>query len=173
MRLISWNVNRRRDLRRVTAALAERMPDLVALQEFNANGFAEAADAMAAIGLGHVLTNEQQVLAGGRRNYGLLLASRWPLAPIADPPFDVPWQDTVLSGRLDTLFGSTEVHTTHIPPGSSNGRIKVQTMQGIYQRLAVVSPLPRILCGDFNTPQAELADGTVLTWGQTARGTLR
>lgn len=173
MRLISWNVNCRRDLQRLITVLDDRAPDLVALQEFNTNAFAQAADAFTALGLPHVLTNEQQVLANGRRNYGLLIASRWSLTPLTDPPCAVPWPETFLSARVDAPFGSVEVHTTHIPPGSSHGSIKVQTMQDIYNRLACASDLPRILCGDFNTPQIELADGTVLTWGQSATGALR
>ena len=38
--------------------------------------------------------------------------------------------------------------------------------EGIYRRLACSSDRPRILCGDFNTPQKEMADGEVVTWGQ-------
>jgi exonuclease III len=61
-----------------------------------------------------------------------------------------------------------EVHTVHIPPGSSNGWIKIDTFHGVFQRLARPSSVPRILCGDFNSPQSETADGQVVTWGQRA-----
>jgi exonuclease III len=59
-----------------------------------------------------------------------------------------------------------EVHTAHVPPGSSNGWLKVDTFRGIYRRLACPSLIPRVLCGDFNSPQRESVDGKVITWGQ-------
>ena len=36
-------------------------------------------------------------------------------------------------------------------------------------RLACSSDRPRILCGDFNAPQAEMEDGTIVTWAQKVR----
>jgi hypothetical protein len=39
-------------------------------------------------------------------------------------------------------------------------------LEAMYQRLARGSEIPRILCGDFNTPRAESPDGTVITWAQ-------
>lgn len=173
MRLISWNIHHRREISRHVAAISQRAPDFVALQEFNVNAAVEAAELLAAIELPYTLTNERQIKARGRRNYGLLLAGRWPLVPLTDPPFAVPWPETVLSALVDAPFGAVELHTTHIPPGASNGRIKVETLKGIYDRLACDSVLPRILCGDFNTPRREFPDGTVYTWGQTETGALR
>jgi len=35
------------------------------------------------------------------------------------------------------------------------------------------SGVPRVLCGDFNTPRRELPDGEVITWAQTEAGRLR
>lgn len=45
-------------------------------------------------------------------------------------------------------------------------------LEGLYAGLAIPSTTPRILCGDFNTPQLELPTGEVVTWGQriTAKG---
>lgn len=37
-------------------------------------------------------------------------------------------------------------------------------LEGIYERLARQHSRPTILCGDFNTPQVELRDGTAITW---------
>jgi exonuclease III len=58
------------------------------------------------------------------------------------------------------------LYNAHVPPGSSNGWIKIEMLNGIYRALAVHSDTPRILCGDFNTPQIETADGEVVTWAQ-------
>ena len=41
--------------------------------------------------------------------------------------------------------------------------------EGIYGRLACQSDIPRILCGDFNSPQLETTDGRIVTWGQRVR----
>ena len=46
-------------------------------------------------------------------------------------------------------------HTTHIPPGSSNGWIKIETLEGIYKRIEELKNELNILCGDFNTPKDE------------------
>ena len=64
--------------------------------------------------------------------------------------------------------GALTVHTTHIPPGSSNGCIKVQVLEAV---LLVVSESPRpcILCGDFNAPQAETLNGRIVTWAERVR----
>ncbi len=70
--------------------------------------------------------------------------------------------------QLDSL----DHNSNSIPPpydrhyGANHGWSKVETFEGIYQRLARTSDHPRILCGDLNTPQAERPDGTVITWGQ-------
>ena len=61
------------------------------------------------------------------------------------------------------------MHNAHIPPGSSNGWLKITALRDIYLALAHKSELPRVLCGDFNTPQAELTDGQVVTWAQRLR----
>jgi exonuclease III len=38
-------------------------------------------------------------------------------------------------------------------------------LAGIYQALATPATRPRLLCGDFNTPQHERANGEIITWG--------
>ena len=63
-----------------------------------------------------------------------------------------------------------EVHTTHVPPGSSNGIIKVQHFEGLFKYLQGRKNKTKILTGDFNSPKDELSDGTVITWGQKING---
>ena len=48
MRLISWNVNGRVDdaLRRQTAAVLERRPDVIALQELTLESYSQWCDAL-------------------------------------------------------------------------------------------------------------------------------
>jgi exonuclease III len=80
--------------------------------------------------------------------------------------FDVPWPERILSVNLETPWGLLEMHTTHIPPDVTNDWIKIEMLEGLYARLAHPSAIPRVLCGDFNTPQLERSTGEVVTWGQ-------
>jgi exonuclease III len=65
-----------------------------------------------------------------------------------------------------TPKGPVTIHTTHIPPGSSNGCMKVQMLEAIAAVVAAPGATPQILCGDFNVPQAELSDGRIATWAE-------
>lgn len=63
-----------------------------------------------------------------------------------------------------------EFHVAHIPCGSSHGSLKIETIVGIYNFLARKNnKYPRILCGDFNSPQKEITSGEVITWAQKIR----
>jgi exonuclease III len=62
--------------------------------------------------------------------------------------------------------GDFEVHTAHVPPGSSNLWVKIEVLEGIFRGLKGRSQRPRIFCGDLNTPQSETASGDVVTWAQ-------
>ncbi|MFL5804039.1 MAG: endonuclease/exonuclease/phosphatase family protein, partial [Roseiflexaceae bacterium] len=70
------------------------------------------------------------------------------------------------SAMIDSPWGAIELHATHLPNGANHGWIKIETFEGIYARLACAADHPRILCGDLNTPQAELSSGEIVTWGQ-------
>ncbi len=69
----------------------------------------------------------------------------------------------------DRRWPHLEVHNVHVPPGSSNGWLKVTVLRDIASKLGRLTDVPRILCGDLNTPQAELLTGEVITWGQRLR----
>ncbi|MGH7566212.1 MAG: endonuclease/exonuclease/phosphatase family protein [Gemmatimonadota bacterium] len=125
---------------------------------------------MERIGLGNIansfsLSLEPDSLRGPR-GLGELIASRYPLAAVPYGFFDVPWPEKILSAEIDLVGRKLELHTVHIPPGSSNKWIKIETLEGLYRGLAHDCGHPRLLCGDFNMPQWELPDGTVVTWGQ-------
>jgi exonuclease III len=80
--------------------------------------------------------------------------------------FDVPYKERVLSVNVESPCGNIELHTVHIPPGNGNGWIKIDTFEGIYHLLSCVLKIPRILCGDLNSPKMETTSGEVVTWGQ-------
>jgi hypothetical protein len=78
----------------------------------------------------------------------------------------VPWPERVLSVGVESPWGDVEIHTVGIPPGVSNGWLKVEMFEGIHGCLARQPDCRRILCGDLNSRQAESADGQITTWGQ-------
>jgi endonuclease/exonuclease/phosphatase family metal-dependent hydrolase len=173
LRLISWNTaGRTGKCSDQVKALLDRNPDVIALQEVLTEGrrrFREELERCNAE-LKHVVDGFELAqgldLLRGRRRYGELIVSRWDLVAMLPFAFPVPWTERVLSATMCTPWGDIELHTPHIPPGSAKQEKwkKVEMLEGIYQRLARQHNRPRILCGDFNTPQAELSDGTVITW---------
>lgn len=174
IRLISWNVNARVVcLPAQVAALADRRPDIVALQEVTRTTVAPLSAGLAQVGLIHItdsfgLAPPDAVLTGSRR-YGELIASRWPLRALPPAALTLPWPERLLSALIASPAGEIACHTTYVPTGGSNGRIKIDTLDGLYQHLAVAHSGHRILCGDLNAPQIELPDGSVATWGQAIR----
>jgi endonuclease/exonuclease/phosphatase family metal-dependent hydrolase len=172
MRLISWNVQRpsAERIANQIAALQMRSADVLALQEVTARSALVFRARLAQLGLHHVLDSfelaaDLQVLSGARQ-YGELIASRWPLRALPPSAFPIPWTERVLSALIDHPGGAIELHTTHLPNGANHGWIKIETFEGIYTRLACAADHPRILCGDLNTPQKELPSGEIVTWGQ-------
>ena len=176
MRLISWNVARAGPARiaRQVAALAARAPDIVAVQEVRVNRVAEFRSALIAAGFPSVVDGFQSCddAFTGCRASGVLVASIWPCA-VADTPdaCALPWPERLLIAAIATPWGCVHCATLYVPTGYSgrNLDIRIATLEGVYAGLARHSETPRILCGDFNLPQSELADGTLITFGQTRR----
>lgn len=171
VRLISWNVAGRVELlAEQVAALATHAPDVVALQEVTARTAPMLRVRLNRLGLRYV--QDSLSLAGGHpantgpRRYGQLVACRWPLHALSPAHVAVPWPERVLSVVVESPFDEMELHTTGVPPGSTNGWVKVEHLEGLYSRLACGCRRHRILCGDLNTPRLERPDGMVVTWGQ-------
>jgi exonuclease III len=100
--------------------------------------------------------------AVSHRRYGLLVASRFPLTP-ASSTHAVHWPERLLSAEVAMPNSPVTIHTTHIPPGSSNGWNKIKMLESVLGLVATPSAGPRLLCGDFNVPKLELPDGRVVT----------
>jgi exonuclease III len=171
MKLLSWNLaGRMRHIPQQVELLISRMPDLVALQEVRCPGLPQLRALLRDSGPIHLIDSFElapcPAVLIGPRQYGLLIASRFPIRPWEPGHFHVPWPERILSVDIETPCGPLEMHTTHIPPGVTNGWIKIEMLEGVYAGLAHPSTSPRMLCGDFNTPQLELPTGEVVTWGQ-------
>lgn len=175
IRLITWNVaGRRAALPDQARALAERDPDIVALQEVTRGTLPLWSHAFGLMGLPHVrasaVTDKAADGRAGRRTL-VMVGSRHALAPV-DEPLNLPRPESALSTRAETADGELEIHCAHVP-NAANGWVKAETLQAVRRGLAVPSGIPRVLCGDLNTPRRELPDGTTISFARDSRGRLR
>ncbi len=167
--LISWNIaGRVAKATAQAAALADRQPDIVAMQEVRKRALPLLLEGLCGVGLTHAIDNIAFATEDGRP-YGLMVVSRWPLQRLDQGEFDIPWLSSVLSAVVQTPTPPLELHTAHVPPGSSNGWRKIETLEGIHARLTRQAASTRVLCGDFNTPQVETVEGRVVTWAERKR----
>ena len=171
MRLVSWNLaGRVKKLPAQIDALAERKPDLVALQEVTKTTAPLLREALAQLGLTYVADTVEGAISHNRR-YAVLVAGRWPLGRRTGNELAIPWPERVLATTVAHPTGQIELYTAYIPVGSNqaNSEIKLAALEGLYHALARPAKRPRILCGDFNIPQAERPDGQLITFGQTIK----
>ena len=160
VKLLTWNVaGRTKLLPEQIAAVARREADLVALQEIRPSTVERWREALAEAGLGHALDSARFI---GRRRLFNLTASRWELTEL--PAIGAPQPERVLSAVSESPRGQIEIHNAHIPPAPSNGLIKMETCEALFERLARPSERHRILCGDLNTPRFENEWGEVETF---------
>jgi exodeoxyribonuclease III len=175
LRLLSWNVARRvTRLPEQAAAVGERAPDVLALQEITARTLPIWRVACGGLGLSHVVASldaaDPRREPASRRRTGVLIASRSPLR--ATSGLFPPWPETVVGAVIENGDGPLEVHCIHVP-NASNGWVKIHTLEAIRAGLTALPAAPRVLCGDLNTPRRELPDGTVLSFARDRRGKLR
>ncbi len=160
MKLVSWNVaGRTKGAREQATALMREEPDLVGLQEIRPAAIDIWRSVLAEHGIEHA--EETTARLDGRAN-AVLIASRWPIAPMQ--PVAMPQPERFLSVRVEHPMGDFELHAAHVPSANAYGLIKVETFEAIHAALANDSELPRILCGDFNSPMLETDDGETLTF---------
>jgi exonuclease III len=172
--VLTWNVAGR--VRRVAdqaRAVATRPADVLALQEVRASALATWHGELELLGYRH---RASTLPADGMsrppdRRLGVLIASRRPIEVCA--PLDLPWAERHLAVRTLVEDDLVEVHTLHAPLSNKPDRVKVRTLETVYECLAQPSDVPRMLLGDLNTPQYESRDGVVSTFARTRAGRLR
>ncbi|MBV9535167.1 MAG: endonuclease/exonuclease/phosphatase family protein [Solirubrobacterales bacterium] len=175
IRLITWNVARRTSrLLDQATALAEREPDVVALQEVTRQTLPLWRHAFELMGLAHIrasaLRGDSTGGASGRRTL-VMIASRVTLVDV-DRQLPVPRLESALSVLAHASWGPLAVHCVHVP-NAANGWVKVETLQALRRGLETPGPASRVLCGDLNTPRRELPDGTTISFARDSRGHLR
>jgi exonuclease III len=161
IRLLSWNVAGRTTLLPdQAAAVLRREPDVVALQEVRASTIERWKEALAGDGIEHALDT-----AGlSERRLFNLVATRFELTGLPSVPGPQP--ERVLSCVAETPAGQLELHNAHMPPAPSNGLIKVETCEALFDRLARPCSRHRVLCGDLNLPRSENQDGEIETFAR-------
>ena len=86
------------------------------------------------------------------------------------PRLPILWAEKSLSAVVGVGDAEVEVHSVHVPPGSTNGWIKVEVLDGIARGLSLPSSRYRLLCGDFIAPQHETRTGEIVTCAQRING---
>lgn len=174
MILLTWNLNcRTENIKKQIDAISKHKANILTFQEVTKRSNELLTEYLRNAGYNYILDSfslsKEQKKLKGKRKYGQIIASKYKLKKRSPEKFDVPWKERILSADILTDKGKIEIHTTHIPPGASNGTIKIKMLEGIFKKLNRKTKKLRILCGDFNTPQFELTDGTIITWGQLVK----
>ena len=165
MKLINWNSNNRaaQYINGQARWLAAKSPDIIVLSELNYNHIGHWRSRLGERGYG--LVAEPQPVALGKQNMrGEVIAARLPIRPIelifghgSSPQVTVLAQVTLAGGR------PVELHAVYAPP-DSNREPGVTTIKPVIletvARVVGTRTGSQVIAGDFNAPQAELADGT-------------
>jgi endonuclease/exonuclease/phosphatase family metal-dependent hydrolase len=162
MRVLSWNVNVRRDSAAQASAIAALDPDIVALQEVTLAGLERFREAFSCLGMPYLVAGAELARAMGQEaiaSRAVLLASRWPLVPCDPAP--VPRHELAVCTKAQSPSGAVEVIAVHIPTWANGWLTKVETQEGVASHVRSRTG-PTILLGDFNAPKDELLDGTVV-----------
>lgn len=166
MKIITWNLNKRRAIDAQVGSLVTRNPDVIALQEVSQNNRERLKTAFVEAGYRYALDSWHDD-PFPRRPF-VMIVSRRPLYML--DMRENPYAQGVISAHVAMPFGAVEVHNIHVPSiGSYELSVKIGFMEAIYAQLAVRSSVPRILCGDFNSPMRELETGQLITFGQRQR----
>jgi exonuclease III len=164
MRVMSWNLNARRErLPDQVDAVRAVAPDVAAFQEVTDRSWQALRPLLAGAGLVHGLTGAGQAGEQARPAYKRWVAvvSRWPLVPCEPCPeaYELVVCATVL--RPDAPFDLIAVHV----PTRANGVLeKTEVQEEIVRRLAQSDGRPLVLCGDFNSPKAETEAGEIVAF---------
>jgi len=171
--ILTWNVERRTTLLDEQATwVLEHDPDVVCLQEVTPRALLGWSARLKNAGY-HVAASALIPHTG--RRLGVLIASRLPFT-CAEPLTAAPWPERLLVADvpLRAWPQTVRVICLHAPTRRNSEEAKILTFEAVSASLAALDEhVPAILCGDLNAPQTEESDGTITTFGQTLKGTIR
>ena len=190
IKILSANVNGRVGdaAKRQLDAVIKQQPDVVGLQEVTNGNYRDWCHGLTRAAYSIVSTVDLVALpyppppypsppfprriAGGqdqiqRTNFNLL-AARHPIAALPGLSFANPeeqrfgFPEKYVAGRVTVGGLEVDIHNAHVPPGINRGVVKVHAFEAIRRRVDEVRGKPRVLCGDFNAPWNEDADGPLI-----------
>ena len=172
-RVLTWNVaGRVRTVEAQAEAMASEPADVVALQEVRLSSIGPWRSALGRLGFPYVVSSldghDPLVQLAPERRLGVLIAGRSPVDALPGPA-GLPWPERVLCASTDV----GEVVNLHAPLSNKAGAVKVLTLEAVFSYLAMAEDAPRVLVGDFNTPQYESREGEVHTFARTRSGRIR
>jgi exonuclease III len=166
----TWNTAKRlKSVKEQSNLIITNNPDIVALQEITLNTekyFKNLLESNYKNIISSFDLAKNKNILNGKRMFGQIIATNLDLKPLDPMNFKIPWNERVLSVLIKLQNFTLNFHTTHIPPGSSNGWIKIETLEGIYNRVIELKDELNILCGDFNTPKDEDSTNGLMTFAQ-------
>ncbi len=138
--LLTWNLNFRISrIKDQIKAVVKHNADILTFQEVTLSSKTLLKGEILKNGYEYIedsfTFSKEQTKLKGKRKYGQMIASRYPFKSRKPDEFSVPWKERILSADINTEYGKIEIHTTHIPPGSTNGWIKIQMLEGIFKKL--------------------------------------
>lgn len=86
----------------------------------------------------------------------------WENSDLKDWDTNVP--EKILNASLDVDGTSIDLWNVRTVPGSMYGEEKVKILENTYNRIRKGDQSLCILAGDFNSPDRELEDGTIIPW---------
>src|SRR5262245_31601074 len=152
VRVLTWNLNVRKDALGQAAAIAAMRPDVAVFQEVIAASWSRLKPLLEAIGLSHTITG-LDVLAGAPLSLPrfVAVASRFPIQ--IGEPADVPAPEVVVSSVLHMPATDVDLIGLHVPTGARDPYLKTLIQEGIASRCRLALSRPHIVCGDFNSPK--------------------
>ena len=171
--ILTWNLNSRTNDLTINSQIElinNYLPDVVTLQEVTINSLKKLRVLLIESDYKSIVSSfdlcDDISLLTGKRKYGQIIASKLKLNPDEPSGFAIPFTERVLTVNLVLNGNKVKIHTTHAPPGSSNGVVKINHFKGIYDYFLNSKDDIHILSGDFNTPKYEHNELGLITWGQ-------
>ncbi len=169
--VLTWNVaGRVRGAGHQVQAVRAGAWDVVCLQEITPTSIGTWREALTAAGF-RVAASPWTAPPEGSRRLAVLIASRTPLRPL-EPLAGAPWPERHLAVRTEIDGREVEIHTLHAPLSQKPDRVKVRTLEALHAAV-IGGDVPRIVCGDLNTPRYESREGEITTFARTQSGKLR
>ncbi|MCD2201595.1 hypothetical protein LPA44_17165 [Halobacterium sp. KA-4] len=78
--------------------------------------------------------------------------------------WDTNFPEKILPATFELETTEIEVWNVRAVPGNDWGTEKVKILETTYNRIRKAAEPPVLLAGDFNAPQDELEDGTIVPW---------